>query len=708
MKKKSVRRYVTLALALLLVTSTAFAAEYRTLRPGENSAEIKKMQQALEYLRFPITVDGKYGNITESAVKAFQEQQRLTADGLAGRMTLTALFRLAPQFDYAGTPAGAAATNPPVEVTERILGIPGGKYRLGDEANGVRLIQQRLMELGYPVGKADAVYGRGTQDAVKLFQGANGLTADGIAGQGTMAKLFSSSAAPASSAPVVTPPAEAPTSPVETAPPSQAVGKATVYTANRGSLNARSSPQNLGSRNVVSTLPYGAELNLLQKAADWCRIEYAGITAYVMTQFLRFSDGTVPAPAPTPVSGQSGTVTHTALVATDDNRTLNFRSQPVQKSATFLAAIPHGTQLPVYVFSADWCQVLYQGRTGYVMTKFLSVAPVGETPAATPPAQDEVPPPATGRILRPDMQGDDVKAVQTRLKALNYDCSVTGTYDSGTQSAVRLFQSLNGLTADGICGDQTYTMLNSQSARPKGSTPLSYITLRVDKRDETVGMMQQRLKELGYPVNITGTFDMSTHQAVVSFEQRNGLTVSGIASPAMQQVLYGDGAKGHDTPVESLPSDAGKGGGVSSGSVKLLHWYKDIKPSVGSGQTATIYHPGSGISFTIRFYSMGAHADSEPLTWRDTQLMNRAFGEPSWNTNAVYVKLPNGVWTVASMHNRPHLTGSINNNGFGGHLCIHFLRDMDETQRNDPNFGVTNQNTIRSVWKSISGETLDY
>jgi hypothetical protein len=88
--------------------------------------------------------------------------------------------------------------------------------------------------------------------------------------------------------------------------------------------------------------------------------------------------------------------------------------------------------------------------------------------------------------------------------------------------------------------------------------------------------------------------------------------------------------------------------------------------------------------------------------------MNRAFGPPSWNANGVYVKLPNGTWTVAAMHNRPHLSGSIPDNGFDGHLCVHFLRDMEETKRVSPNYGVTNQNVIRKLWKSISGEELDY
>jgi hypothetical protein len=73
----------------------------------------------------------------------------------------------------------------------------------------------------------------------------------------------------------------------------------------------------------------------------------------------------------------------------------------------------------------------------------------------------------------------------------------------------------------------------------------------------------------------------------------------------------------------------------------------------------------------------------------------------------VYVKLPSGVWTLAAMHNVPHLTGSISDNGFNGHLCVHFLRDMEECQKNDPSYGVTNQNTIRKKWKEMTGQTIN-
>ena len=49
---------------------------------------------------------------------------------------------------------------------------------------------------------------------------------------------------------------------------------------------------------------------------------------------------------------------------------------------------------------------------------------------------------------------------------------------------------------------------------------------------------------------------------------------------------------------------------------------------------------------------------------------------------------------------------NLKDNGFNGHLCVHFLRDMDEAKKNDPNYGVANQETIRKYWKKLTGQEI--
>ena len=58
----------------------------------------------------------------------------------------------------------------------------------------VRALQKRLKELGWYTGSVDGDFGPATLEAVKAFQKANGLTADGKAGQKTLAKLNSTKA----------------------------------------------------------------------------------------------------------------------------------------------------------------------------------------------------------------------------------------------------------------------------------------------------------------------------------------------------------------------------------------------------------------------------------------------------------------------------------------------------------------------------------
>ena len=83
-----------LALCLTLMAGPALAA-YQTLRPWDIGSEVRSMQQALKTLGFDIKVDGTYGPISETAVRTFQEMNKLQPDGIAGNQTLSLLYTLA-------------------------------------------------------------------------------------------------------------------------------------------------------------------------------------------------------------------------------------------------------------------------------------------------------------------------------------------------------------------------------------------------------------------------------------------------------------------------------------------------------------------------------------------------------------------------------------------------------------------------------------
>ena len=65
------------------------------------------------------------------------------------------------------------------------------KLSYGDSGNNVRKLQNRLIELGYmSKGSADGAFGYQTLNAVKAFQKANKLSADGVAGPATLTNLY--------------------------------------------------------------------------------------------------------------------------------------------------------------------------------------------------------------------------------------------------------------------------------------------------------------------------------------------------------------------------------------------------------------------------------------------------------------------------------------------------------------------------------------
>jgi len=70
-----------------------------------------------------------------------------------------------------------------------VLPVRAATYRQGSRGGEVRTIQTKLKRWGYYTGNVDGVYGRKTVEAVKYFQRQNGLPADGVCGEQTLAAL---------------------------------------------------------------------------------------------------------------------------------------------------------------------------------------------------------------------------------------------------------------------------------------------------------------------------------------------------------------------------------------------------------------------------------------------------------------------------------------------------------------------------------------
>lgn len=100
----------------------------------------------------------------ESAVRSFQQQRGLTADGIVGPVTYRSL-------DEARWRLG-----------DRILALQARRAVSGDD---VASLQRQLLDLGFAPGRVDGRFGRDTEAAVREFQRNVGVVPDGICGPST-------------------------------------------------------------------------------------------------------------------------------------------------------------------------------------------------------------------------------------------------------------------------------------------------------------------------------------------------------------------------------------------------------------------------------------------------------------------------------------------------------------------------------------------
>lgn len=212
------------------------AAKY-SVSLGDEGTDVSELQRRLVELGYLQDVTGEFGIYTQKAVKAFQKANNLSADGTIGQETREMLYsdeakakalsygdtaeilktyqeRLKKLNYYNGAINGIfnselrdavkAFQNKNGLIADGAIGATTAEllmsdeaqpssYSLGDSGDMVKKIQQRLVELKYMTG-ATGYFGENTETAVKRFQSANGLKADGKIGEKTLEVLFSDGA----------------------------------------------------------------------------------------------------------------------------------------------------------------------------------------------------------------------------------------------------------------------------------------------------------------------------------------------------------------------------------------------------------------------------------------------------------------------------------------------------------------------------------
>ena len=150
--------------------------------------------------------------------------------------------------------------------------------------------------------------------------------------------------------------------------------------------------------------------------------------------------------------------------------------------------------------------------------------------------------------------GDDVRIIKNELNRIrrNYPAipkisSATSVYDGETEEAVKAFQRIFNLTADGVVGKATWYKIKQIYAAVKRLSELTSEGLtipeveRVFKTELSIGdsgaeveALQYYLAFLGYfypqlpPIPITGFFDEMTRDAVFTFQKEYNMPVTGV------------------------------------------------------------------------------------------------------------------------------------------------------------------------------------
>ncbi|MGO4597631.1 phage tail tip lysozyme [Terrabacter sp. 2RAF25] len=117
-------------------------------------------------------------------------------------------------------------------------------------------------------------------------------------------------------------------------------------------------------------------------------------------------------------------------------------------------------------------------------------------------------------VLRNGSSGAAVRTLQYMLRASGRTVTADGAFGSGTESAVRSYQSAHGLTVDGVVGNNTW-----YSILP---------VLRQGSSGEAVTGLQRELVDAGYSLTVDGSFGPATNTAVRSYQSKVGLVVDGV------------------------------------------------------------------------------------------------------------------------------------------------------------------------------------
>ncbi|NLD35150.1 MAG: SH3 domain-containing protein [Clostridiales bacterium] len=576
----------------------------------------------------------------------------------------------------------------------------------------VRTLQLALTELGYYKGTADGAFGASTLAAVKAFQDKNKLRATGVALPELQQLIYEKRPRNAAGRLVylkLLPP-------IPGYPMQQGDMGDAVQVLNRAL-------EQLGHLKSAYTNEYTAKtaaaVRDFQKAHS---IRQTGKVDEFTLLAINTAAGITPQPTPQPADPQPQPVTPPAAgyvllqKGTQGVAVTNLQARLV--ALGYYQVMPDGIYADKDVAAVKAFQIRNSLRvTGNADQETQQVL-FGANALSADPASLQPTGLPTQETLRIGSVGASVIALQSRLIQLNYLAgNADGIFGTQTAKAVTSYQRKSGLQPDGVAGVQTLTSLYGTTApgNPGGSLgatasaeedkAAASSTLRIGDSGAPVKAMQQRLIELKYLIGgADGIFGPKTFLALQSFQSNNKLQSDGVAGSltlaklADTRALAAGGAAPLPTPTPAPVQPASPVFTAPLASeVRLGDWYTEVRSRLRSMPKVIVYDFMSGAHYNINVFSVGKHADGEPPTKQDTQIMEKALGYNNWDPRPVWVIFSDGRVYMGSTHSHGHEVDHNANNGLTGHICIHFPRDMADAEATGP-YAVAHQNAILAGW----------
>jgi len=463
---------------------------------------------------------------------------------------------------------------------------------------------------------------------------------------------------------------------------------------------------------ILQLVDGGASVEVLEhNPAGWSRVRISGTTGFIRSDFLARGElgvslgtGATPAQSATPAS----TSTHFTT------GTVNLRSA-ASTSSNAIRQLSRNTSVEVLGTQGDWTRVRHNGTEGFIRSDLLSSTQVAS--GATNTSTMYISGNSVNLRSAASTNSNAITELtrNTRVEVLGRQGDWTRVRHNGTEGFIRSDLLSSTQVASATAASTMFVSGSTVRMRSAASTESNIIrNLPRNTSVEVVGTQGDwsRVRHNGTEGFIRSDFLSATQTASGTVGPMR--TVTGVnfrRGPSTDHGTIGSAlvAGTRVTVLEHLSSGwsrvqhNGNTGYIRSDflgpitSFSQLTW-AEARRTIPVGRDLHVVDVRTGISFTIRAFSLGNHADVEPVTQADTDAIRRAWGGTwSWATRPVWVTIGDRTFP-ASMNGMPHAGSTISGNGMNGHLCLHF--EGSRTHNGSTGHERNHQAAVQEAWNA--------